>query len=69
MYRRRRQKRHGNQQYEEAGSCEYQKQSREHVTGGCVKSKTVTKACKAEFIVHTQRETERNAKYDETETV
>ena len=42
--------------YEEAGGCEYQKQSREHVTGGCVKSKTVTKVCKVEIIEHTERQ-------------
>ena len=34
----------------------YQKQSREPVTGGCVKSKTVTKACKVEIIEHTERQ-------------
>ena len=29
-----------------------------HATGGCVKWKTVTKACKVEFIVHTERDRE-----------
>ena len=62
MYRSRRQKRRGKQQwnvfYEEVGGCEYQKQSGEHVTGGCINSKTVTKACKVEFIVHRERDRE-----------
>ena len=73
MYRSRRQKRRGNQQrnflYEEVGGCEYQKQSVEHATGGCVKWKTVTKACKVEFIIHTHRETESKAKFGQTEIV